>query len=156
MTDIIRLGRPFFALLLLTAAGRLALGFGGVPYERGHHVFSITTLTVLCALFYGMFCRRWRGYRAVDALALGAAFGLAAQVVVFVATAFSYALGLQTYFNHPQALDASGPVPFERALVTRATGLLVGPLVDAVGGLVGWVVAPLLPPAVVPHIPDTE
>jgi hypothetical protein len=155
MTDIIRLGRPFFVLLALALAGRWIMGARGVPYERGHHVFSITAITVMAAIFYALFCRRWRGYRAVDAMAMGAAFGLTAQMAIFVSTAVSYALGLETYFNHPAALNAAGPVPFEQALVSRAVGLLVGPVIDAVVALLGWVLAPLLPAAIVPHTPDT-
>jgi hypothetical protein len=155
MTDIIRLGRPFFVLLALALAGRWIMGARGVPYERGHHVFSITAVTVMAAIFYAMFCRRWRGYRPLDALAMGAAFGLTAQMAIFVSTAVSYALGLQTYFNHPAALNATAAVSFEQALVTRAVGLLVGPVIDAVVALVGWLLGGLLPPAVVPHSPDT-
>ena len=155
MTDIIRLGRPYLILLVLTLAGRWVMGARGVSYERGHHVFGITAVTVLAAIFYGLFCRKWRGYRPLDAAAMGAALGLTAQMAVFVLTAVSYALELQTYFNHPAALGAAEPVPFERALVSRALGLLVGPVVDAVAGLLGWVLGALLPPAVVPHTPDT-
>ncbi len=155
MSDIIRLGRPFFVLLALALAGRWIMGASGVPYEKGHHVFSITAVTVMSAIFYALFCRRWRGYRALDAMAMGAAFGLAAQMAIFVSTAVSYSLGLQTYFNHPAALNAASAVPFEQALVSRAQGLLIGPVVDAVVALVGWVLGGLLPPAVVPHTPDT-
>jgi hypothetical protein len=155
MTDIIRLGRPFLVLLALALLGRWVMGARGVPYERGHHVFSITAVTVMAAIFYAMFCRRWRGYRAVDAMAMGAAFGLAAQMAIFASTAASYGLGLQTYFTHPAALNAAAAVPFEQALASRAVGLLVGPVIDAVVALVGWLLGGLLPPAIVPHTLDT-
>ena len=33
-------------------------------------------------------------------------FGFIAQVVIFSATVISYALGIETFFNHPTALNA--------------------------------------------------
>jgi hypothetical protein len=153
VTDFIRLARPYFVLLALVTAGRWLWSVRGVPYERGHHVFSITALTLLASVFYGAFCRRWRGYRPLDAAATGAGLGLSAEIVIFVSTAFSYALGVASYFNHPSALGAADPVPFERALVARTAGLLIAPVVNALAGLLGWVVGALLPPALVPEAP---
>jgi hypothetical protein len=150
MTDIIRLARPYLVLLALFTVGRLVMGARGVPYEKGHHVFSIVILTFMASAFYGMFCRRWRGYRWLDALALGAALGFTAEFLIFVATAASYALGLQTYFNHPTALNVPAPIPFEQALVARAGGLFFGTIANAIAGLLGWLLGALLPPAAVP------
>ena len=47
-------------------------------------------LTVMASVFYAAFCRRWRGFPLLRAMALGATFGLVAQVVIFVATVVSY------------------------------------------------------------------
>ena len=49
-------------------------------------------------------------------MALGAMFGFVAQVVIFVATVISYALGIETFFNHPTALNQTAAVPLARAV----------------------------------------
>ena len=145
MTEYLRIGRMYFLLLAIFAVARFAQGAMGVPYAKGHHVFSIFVLTVLASTFYAAFCRRWRGFRLIRAMGLGATFGLTAQVVIFIATVLSYLLGMDTFFNHPTALNQAEAVSFSRAIVIRAPALLIFPIINAIAAAIGWALGALLP-----------
>jgi Protein of unknown function (DUF2700) len=150
MAENLRLARPYLLLLALFAVGRWLMGTFGVPYERGHHVFSIVILTLNAAMFYGAFCRRWRRFRLWQAAGLALTMGLVSQVVVFVATLVAYGLGLHNYFNHPVALlgpSAAGAeaVPFGQAVLSRVGGLIVNPILTGIAGAIGWALGGLLP-----------
>jgi uncharacterized membrane protein YhaH (DUF805 family) len=145
MADYFRIGRMYFVLLAVFAIGRFAQGAMGVAYEKAHHVFSIFILTVLASAFYAIFCRRWRGYRLSQAVALGALFGFVAQVVIFLATVVSYALGIDTFFNHMTALNQQAPVGFGRALAIRAPNLLFFPVLNGIAAAIGWALGGMLP-----------
>src|SRR5262245_32056387 len=119
MAEYVRVGRLYFLLLAIFAAGRWIQGVAGTPYERGHQVFSIVILTFLAAMYYRAFCRRWRGYRLSQAAIQGLLFGFVSQVVIFTATVLSYALDVQTYFRHPRALNLEEPVGLAAAVVIR-------------------------------------
>jgi hypothetical protein len=143
----LRILRLYFLLLALFTLGRLAMS--KVPYEKGHQVFSLVTLTVLAAIFYGAFCRRWLGYRVLQAMAMAALIGLSAQVVIFTVTLVSYSLGYQNYFTHPRALlgvDAGpDPVSFGTAMNWRVRGLFGNSMAASIMGALGWVMGGLLP-----------
>ena len=149
IADPLRLARLYLVLLAIFTAARLIQGATGVPYERAHPVFSIVTLTFMASAFFAAFCRRWRGYGPKQAIVLGLLFGASAQVVIFLATVATYALGANTYFNHPTALNQPAAVPLGEALVIRARGLLVGPIANAIAALIGWALGALLPVAAV-------
>src|SRR5262245_36523308 len=137
MRDSLRVARFYFVLLALFTAGRWAQSLGRVEYSKGHHVFSIVILTFLASAYFAAFCRKWRGYGLLQSVLLGMALGLSAQVVIFLSTVLSYALGLQTFFNHPAVLEATEPVPLDAALVTRALGLLAGTIASGVAAFIG-------------------
>ena len=137
--------RPFHCLLAFFALARWLQGSFGVPYERGHFVFSIVTLTVVSCVYYGAFARRWRGYSLMECLVLGVALGLSAQIVIFAATLLSYGLGLHTYFNHPIALNAPGELPLAEAIGVRLGGLLGNSIFAGLLGVLGWALGGLLP-----------
>ena len=151
MSSYLRLARLYFLLLGIFAVGRWLQGSLGVPYVKAHHVFSIVILTLFASVFYGAFCRRWLGYRVAQAILLGGILGLAAQIVIFVATLLSYALGLDTYFNHSVALNVTVlgeppvSVPVAKALGTRAGGLIMGTFSTVIAGGLGWAMGGLLP-----------
>lgn len=148
MAENLRLARLYLLLLAIFTVGRWLMGTFKVPYEKGHHVFSIVILTWTACVFYGAFCRRWRGHGPGRAAVLGLTLGLASQLVIFAATVASYALGLKTYFNHPTALNVRDPtqaVPFVDALVVRFSGLVVNTLVSSLAGALGWALGALLP-----------
>lgn len=105
MAQYLRLARPYFLLLALFTIGRWLMGTAfKQPYDRGNPVFSLITLTALSAVYYGAFCRRWRGFSAWQAAIMGFVMGLASQIVIFLATVLSYVLDINTYFNHPIAM----------------------------------------------------
>ena len=148
MKEDLRLARPYFVLLATFATGRFLQGLAGVPYERGHQVFSIVILTVLSCVYFGAFTRRWRGYRLMHVIGLAVLLGVISQLVIFGLTVVSYAFSLQTYFNHPTALNApqlEPTVSFGQALVRRAGGLIGNTVFSGIAGAIGWTLGGLLP-----------
>ncbi len=148
MKEDLRLAGPYFVLLAIFASGRFLQGLLGVPYARGHHVFSIVILTVLSCVYYGAFVRRWRGYRLMHAIGLAALLGATSQLVVLSLTVVSYAFSLHTYFNHPIALNALNleqPVAFSQALANRTGGLIGNSVFAGIAGAIGWTLGGLLP-----------
>ncbi len=145
MARMLHLARPYFVLLAVFAVGRWLLGTRGVPYEKGHHVFSLVILTLMSAFFYGAFTRRWLEFRVLRAMGLGALLALSAQVVIVLLTLLSYALGLQTYFNHPRALGAEGPLTLAQALPVRLGGVVGNTLLSSIAAGLGWALGALLP-----------
>jgi hypothetical protein len=147
MREYLRLSRPFLVLLLVFAVGRWVVGALGTPYERGHHIFSLVTLTWMAVAFYGAFTRRWRGFTVGRAVLLGATLGLMAQLVIVLATVLSYGLGLETYFNHPTALNVTERIPFGQAFGRRLGGLVFNSLSSGILGALGWFLGGILPDA---------
>ena len=148
MGEQLRLARPYLVLLALFAVGRFVQGLAGVPYQRGHQVFSIVILTTLSCVYYGAFSRRWRSSRLMQAIGLGVVLGFVSQLVIVALTLVSYALSLETYFNHPTALnlpDLGMPVAFQEALARRAGGLVGNVITSGIAGAIGWALGGLLP-----------
>jgi hypothetical protein len=159
MAENLRIARLYLVLLAIFAVARFVQGAMGVEYAKAHHVFSIFVLTVLSSVFYAAFCRRWRGFRLLQAMGLGAMFGFIAQVVIFLATVMSYLLGMETFFNHPTALNQPEAVPLARAVAIRAPALVIFPIVNAIAAAIGWALGGLLPEGgavrVAPVVPAT-
>jgi hypothetical protein len=146
MGAYLRLARFYLALLAIFAVGRWLLGTSlHVPYEKATDKLSIVIMTIFASVFHAAFCRKWRGFGILDAIAFGALLGFLSQVVIFGATIASYVLGLQTYFNHPIALNSDVPLPFSAAIARRAGGLLGGVVSNGLFGAVGWLLGSLLP-----------
>lgn len=136
--------RLFLLLLAIFTVGRWTMSLAHVPYERGHHVFSIVTLSFISSAYYGAFARKWRGYGLLAAMGLALTLAVISQLVIVLSTAASYALGLQTYFNHPTALNVTEAVPLGRALGIRAIGLVANSTANAIVGLLGWLMGAVL------------
>lgn len=159
MAEHLKLARPYLLLLGIFAVARFAQGPLGVPYGRGHHVFSIVTLTAFSCIFYGAFTRRYRGYRLMQSILLAFAIGVTSQLVILLMTLLSYALSLETYFNHPIALNVrssleaadllrgspSEPVAFTTAVANRLGGLIGNSIFAGILGAIGWTIGGLLP-----------
>jgi hypothetical protein len=145
LREYLRIARPFLAVLAVHAVGRWIIGVRGLPYANGHHVFSIVTLTVLGSLFYGAFARRWLGYPIMRTVGLGMTLGLCAQIVIVLATALSYALGMDTYFNNPTALNTDVPMAFGPAIGRRLGGLVVNTVGAGIAAALGWFFGVTLP-----------
>ena len=145
MKEYLRLARLYMIVLAIFTVGRLAWGFRGIPYEKGHAVFSLVTMSFLACAFYGAFSRRWLGYSVTKAMGLGLTIGLIGQIVILTMTVLSYALHIDTYFVNPRALNAPGPLPFGEALGGRLGGLVVNSVMCALAAGIGWVMGTTLP-----------
>ena len=145
MSEYLRLARLYFVVLAIFTVGRWIMGLKGVPYEKGHHVFSIVIMTSLSCLYYAAFVRRWRGYKLFPAVGLAFTLGMASQIVILLATALSYGLGMDTYFTYPTALQADAPVSVGPAMVVRLRGLIGNSISCGIIGSLGWALGGLLP-----------
>jgi len=148
MKEYLRVARLYMIVLAIFTAGRLVVGFRGVPYERGHALFSLVTMSLMAATFHGAFCRRWRAYTVTQAMGLGATIALLAQAVILVATVVSYVFHLDTYFVNPRAIlgpTGTGPVSFGVAVGSRVGGAVVNVAMCAVAAALGWVMGLTLP-----------
>ncbi|HEX9710806.1 MAG TPA: hypothetical protein VGB42_12680 [Candidatus Thermoplasmatota archaeon] len=145
MSENLKLARLYLLILAIVTVGRWALGFRGVPYERGTSVFSIVIMTLFASIFYAAFTRRWLDYRVLQAVGLTVSLGLVSQLVILLSTAASYALGIDSYFNHPVALNQPGPVGFGEAMAIRGGGLVVNTILNGIAGALGWAMGAALP-----------
>lgn len=137
---------PFLALIIFVVA-RFMLGANGVPYSpRGNAMFSIVGLTFVSSFYFGAMSKRLGGWGS--AVLVGYSLGLFAQILIFLATWLSYAMGIETsYFRHWDALNvAEGTVvPMGTAMMTRAGALVVGPIVSIIPALIGRACSTLAP-----------
>jgi hypothetical protein len=159
MAEQLKLMRPYLLLLGIVAVARFVQGPLGVPYGRGHHIFSIVTLTAFSCIYYGVFVRRWRGQRLMQAIVLAFVLGVASQLMILLMTLLSYALSLETYFNHPVALNVRDalapldllqatnpePVALTKAVANRLGGLIGNSIFAGILGAIGWTLGGLLP-----------
>jgi hypothetical protein len=145
MTDNFRLMRFYFWVLGLFTIGRWALSLAGVEYDKAHQVFSLVTLAFIASAHHAAFARAFEGYSLKRAVGLGMTIGLTTQVVIFLSTALSYGLGLQTYFNAPRALNRTEAVAFGGAMAIRAVGLLAGPIGNGIAAAIGWTLGAAFP-----------
>jgi hypothetical protein len=145
---VLRFVRLPFLLLLIFAIARFTLGATGVPYApRGNAMFSIVGLMFVSCVYFGALSKR-AGFAWSGTATTGAAIGLFAQVLIFVATWLSYAAGIETsYFRHWDALNVpeGTVVPLGVAMQTRAVGLVVGTLLGVVAASIGRLLSPLAP-----------
>jgi hypothetical protein len=145
MAENLKLARLYLLILAIVTVGRWTLGFRQVPYEQGTHFFSIVTITLFASVFYAAFTRRWLGYRLLQAVALTMLLGLLGQVVIFLSTVASYALGIDSYFNHPKALNQQAAVGFAQAMGIRVGGLVANTILNGIAGALGWAMGGTLP-----------
>lgn len=144
MALYLRLARPYFVLLALVTIGRWILSFR-VPFEVGTDKLSLVMLTLFSSVFYGAFCRRWRGFTLLQAVSMGATLAFFSQIVILLSTAASYLLGVESYFNNPRALQVTAAIPLGEAMVRRLGGLVTNMIVNGIVGMLGWALGALLP-----------
>jgi len=141
-------GYAKFAIIILTIVtlGRWALGFAGVPYfPRGNVIFSIVLATNFLVVAYGGFLRAYTdlGYKQIVIVAV--TIVVAAQLMVTLSTVISYGAGLETYFNHPEALNAQESVPFGAAIGSRLFGIFANSVTGAILASLGYAFGGSLP-----------
>jgi len=145
MKEILRIARLYFVLLAIVTAGRWCTGFLGVPYDQGHHYFSLVILTVFSCIYYGAFSRRWKGFSVARVMLLGVTLGVAAQLAILLSTLASYAFGIDSYFVAPRALNATAPLSLSEAVANRLNGLVANTFSSVVVAALGWALGGLLP-----------
>ncbi len=145
MSEYIRFSRLPILLLILFMVGRFILGGTGVPYEQGTWFFSMVVLSWLSAFYFAGFSRRMLGYKWYQGMLVGATIALSAQILILLATLFSYVAGAETYFNHPTALNVEEAVGMGQALGIRVFGLVVNTIMASICGLLGWLGGKLIP-----------
>ena len=145
MAENLKLARLYLLILAIVTVGRWSLGFRHVPYEQGTDKLSIVMMTLFASIFYAAFTRRWLGYRILQAVTLAMLLGFLGQVVVFLSTVASYALGIDTYFNHPKALNLEAAVGFAQAMGIRVGGLVANTILNGIAGALGWAMGGVLP-----------
>ena len=145
MGSYFRRVRFVIVFLVILTIGRFVLGATGVPYEQGTHIFSLVTFSWFASIFFGGFSRSTWGYRLTQAMMLGVAIGLSAQILIWVSTLVSYLVGAQTYFNHPTALNVEVAIPLGEAMIRRTATLVVNTIINSVAALIGWSLGKLVP-----------
>jgi hypothetical protein len=138
---------PLLMLVIFTV-GRFLLGLNGVPYApRGNAIFGIVVLTITSALYWGALSKRVGHFGWAGTVLVGIGIGLSAQILIFLATALSYAMGVETYFTHWDALNVpeGTKLAMGEALQRRLGGLLFGPITAIIFACIGRLLAPLAP-----------
>ena len=135
-----------FIIILIVTIGRWTLSLMGVPYfPRGHVFFSIVLASIFLALAYGGFSRRYLGFGWRQAMVLMVLLAVYAQVLILISTVISYGAGIETYFNHPEALNVEAAIPFGEALTARILGVVFFPINLIVAGSLGYWLGGQLP-----------
>lgn len=148
MDQNLKLARPYLVLLAILTVGRFVMGnVSGVPFEEGSDKMSIVIVTLISSILYAAFARGFLGYRMWDSVKLAMTLALCSQIVIFLATVVSQVAGIQSYFNHPLALNqpAGAQVSLGLVLGSRAFGLVVNTLLNGIAGALGWALGGLLP-----------
>jgi hypothetical protein len=147
LSEYARLARPFFAMLAVVTLGRWLLGtVFEVPYDQGTSLLSIVTLTLFASIVSAVFLRPWLGWRLGKAAGFAMYMAFVSQLVILFSTVLSYALGIDSYFSNPMALNRQAePVGMAAALGFRAGGLVVNTMLNGIAGALGWALGGLLP-----------
>ena len=138
--------RFYLALLALFTVGRWGLSLGGANYDLTHQVFSIVILTNLSTAYYAFVVRGFAGGGLKRAVLIGALLGAISQVVILLSTAASYMAGMETFFNHPTALNATEAVAFGDAMVGRCITFVANVVTNTITAALGYGIASLTGP----------
>jgi hypothetical protein len=147
MGENLRLIRFYLVLLAIFTVGRWGLSLGGAEYDATHQVFSIVILTNISSAYYALLTRGFVGGGLKRALVVGALLGLVSQVVIFLSTVVSYALGIDSFFTNPRALNVAEAIPFGQAMGVRVFGLVVNVITNVITAALGYAIAGVGPKA---------
>ncbi len=150
LNRVLRFVRLPLLMLVIFTVIRFSLGASGVPYApRGNAMASIVGLTAVSCIYFGALSRRVGGFSWGGTALVGYTIGLFGQILIFLATWLSYAAGIETsYFRHWDALNVpeGTVVPLGTAMMARAGGLVIGPILTAViPALIGRLLSALAP-----------
>ena len=147
MGENLRLVRFYLVLLAIFTVGRWTLGFAGAEYDKTHQIFSIVILTFISSAYYGYLSRNFVGGGIKRALVLGVTLGVCSQIVIFLSTALSYILGIDSFFTNPRALNVEQAIPFGQAMGLRAITFVVNTVFNAIAAAIGYGIAAVGPKA---------
>ena len=145
MSENMKLIRFYLVLLAICTVGRWGLSLGGADYDKTHQIFSLVLLTNISSLYYGLLVRSFVGGGVKRAIVLGATLAIASQLVIFGSTALSYLLGINTFFNHPRALNATQALPMGQAMIGRTITFVANIVTNMISGALGWLIAGVVP-----------
>ena len=150
LPQVLRFVRLPMVVILIFAVMRFLLGpVFHVPYApRGNAMFSVVGLTFVSCAYFGALSRKVGGFGWLGTALIGLCLGLWSQILIFAATALSYALNVTSYYQHWDALNIpeGTTATMAQALTTRAGGLLAGPIMGLVLACVGRLIfGPLAP-----------
>lgn len=145
MSQILKFLRFYFVLLAVFTIGRWSLGFKGVPYEKGHFIFSLVLLALVSSIEHAAFARGLLGWGFGRGLGVGIAIGLSTQIVIFLSTAISYLADIHSYFNYPTALNVKEAIPFGAAMLARSQTLVINSILNGIAAAIGWGMGGVLP-----------
>jgi hypothetical protein len=138
MGENLRVVRFYLVLLAIFTVGRWSLGFAGAEYDKTHQIFSIVILTFISSAYYGYLSRNFVGGGIKRAIMLGVLLGVCSQIVIFLSTAISYILGIDSFFTNPRALNVEQAIPFGQAMGLRAITFVVNTVLNAIAGAIGY------------------
>ena len=143
--DLFSYARFGLMVILLMTVGRWALSLSGVAYlPRGNVIFSIVLATFFLALTYGAFLRSHGvPYRRILGVVL--ILVLSAQTLITLSTLVSYAAGLETYFNYPEALNVAEPIGLAQAIGARLFGFIPNTVSSMVIASLGYALGAFIP-----------
>lgn len=150
IAKVLRLIALPLVLLLIWTIARFSLGVSGMPYApRGNAMFSVFGLTLISCIYYGALSKNLAGFGWGGTILTGYTLGLAAQILIFIATLVSYLMGVEgtSYFAHWDSLNVpeGTMLPLSKAMTTRALGLVFGPIFPIVAAVIGRLLASLVP-----------
>ncbi len=144
--DLIGYAKFAIVILAIVTLGRWALGFGGVPYfPRGNVIFSIVLATNFLIVAYGGFLKAYTDLSFKQILIVGVTIVVAAQLMITLSTLISYAAGLETYFNHPEALNVQEQIGLGQAMGARLFGIVVNSITGVILTSLGYAFGGVLP-----------
>lgn len=136
--DYLSIARFGMIIILISAVGRWAVSLSGVDYlPRGNVIFSIVLASYYIALCYGGMAKRMFGLDWKQAIVPVVLIVLVGQGLVILSTVITYAAGIDTYFNHPEALNVTEKLAFGDAIIARLTAVVPNIITGAVLCLLG-------------------
>jgi len=147
MDEKARLFRFYLVLLAIFTVGRWGLSLGHADYDKTNQVFSLVILTNMSAAYFGLMTRVFLGGRWKDAVMTGVKLAVASQTVIFLSTAVSYGLGMETFFNNPRALNVTAPIGIGEAMGRRLVTFVANCITNGIIGAIGFGIAAVAKPA---------
>jgi hypothetical protein len=151
LSRVLRFVRLPLVLIVVWAVLRfMLLPVFHVPYEpRGNAMLSVLGLTIISCLYFGAMSRRVGNFSWVGTILVGVVLGFWAELLILIMTLISFAAGVETYYIHWDALNIPKDAPhatMAQAMVTRAGGLIAGPILGTIMALIGRAVFSALAP----------